>query len=316
MALVMPSLAGQKLTNRKSRLNNGLHNHLWHLVLMAAAALIALLFLFLPLVIIFATAFSKGIAYYFHMVFAPETLAAIKISLLLAAVAVPLNMVFGMAASWVITKFEFRGKNLLITLIELPFSVSPVICGLMWVLIFGLQGWLGPFLHAHNIGVLFAFPSMLLAIIFVTFPFVARELIPMMQQQGTVEEEAAISLGARFWQVYSFITLPNIRIGLIYGLLLSNARAFGEFGAVAIVSGHLRGMTTTIPLEVEILFNDYNAVGAFVVASLLSLTALVTLLVRYVIESRHKRSRNFIEENAEYTPTQDKNSIVMPSFEK
>ncbi|MDI9409632.1 MAG: sulfate ABC transporter permease subunit CysW [Candidatus Pacebacteria bacterium] len=277
------------MSQNPKRLHTAWHNRLLRIVLVIAAALVALLFLLLPLAVVFVEALSKGLQFYFQQIAKPDTVSAIKLSIKLALVAVPLNMIFGIAAAWVITKFEFRGKRLLISFIDLPFTVAPVISGLVWVLIFGMQGWLGPFFRAHNIEILFAFPGMLLAILFVTFPFVARELIPLMQQQGTEEEEAAVSLGANFRQVFFRVTLPNIKIGLVYGILLSNARALGEFGAISLVSGMLRGSTVTMPLEVEILFNEYNAAGAFVVASLLSLSALLTLLVRSLLEYRHNR---------------------------
>ncbi len=208
----------------------------------------------------------------------PDALAAIRLTLLVAAIAVPLNLVFGLAAAWAIAKFEFRGKSLLITLIDLPFSVSPVISGLIYVLLFGAQGWFGPWLKEHDIKIIFAVPGIVLATIFVTFPFVARELIPLMQEQGTDEEEAALSLGASGWQTFWRVTLPNVKWGLLYGVLLCNARAMGEFGAVSVVSGHIRGLTNTMPLHVEILYNEYDFVGAFAVASLLALLALVTLV--------------------------------------
>ncbi|MCX8502160.1 MAG: sulfate ABC transporter permease subunit CysW [Alphaproteobacteria bacterium] len=277
------------MTTMPLRLHNGWHNHLVRILLVVAAGAVALVFLLLPLVVVFVEAFSRGFGFFIHQLAEPETRAAIRLSLLIAATAVPLNMIFGVAAAWAITKFDFPGKRLLISFIDLPFSVSPVISGLIWVLIFGIQGWLGQYLREHGITVLFAFPSMVLAMLFVTFPFVARELIPLMQQQGTEEEEAAATLGARFWQIFLWVTLPNIRIGLVYGVLLSNARALGEFGAIALVSGSLRGMTVTMPLQVEILFNEYNATGAFVVASLLSLSALLTLGARSFIEFRGRR---------------------------
>ena len=244
------------------------------------------LFLFLPLAAVFAEAFRKGAAVYFRALSDREALSAIRLSLIIALIAVPLNMLFGLAASWAITKFEFRGKSILITLIDLPFTVSPVIGGLIFVLLFGLQGWLGPWLARHDLKVIFAAPGMVLATMFVTFPFVARELIPLMQVQGTEEEEAAIVLGAGGWQTFLRVTLPNIKWGLVYGLILSTARALGEFGAVSVVSGHIRGQTNTMPLHVEILYNEYNFVGAFAVASLLTLLALVTLVIKSLVETR------------------------------
>ncbi len=242
------------------------------------------LFLVLPLIVVFVEALAKGVSAYLDALVDDATKEAIQLTLLVAAIAVPLNVVFGLTASWAIAKFKFRYKSLLITLIDLPFSVSPVISGLLFVLLFGLQGWFGPFLVAHNVKILFAFPGLVLVTIFVTFPFVARELIPLMQAQGIVEEEAARTLGASGWQIYLRVTLPNIRLGLLYGVLICNARAMGEFGAVSVVSGHIRGLTNTMPLQVEILYNDYNQLGAFAVASLLALLALVTLVVRSVVE--------------------------------
>ncbi|MFX1672519.1 sulfate ABC transporter permease subunit CysW [Paraburkholderia sp. A2WS-5] len=244
------------------------------------------LFLAVPLVAVFWQALSKGIGFYFVSLADPDALAAIKLTLITAAIAVPLNLAFGLAASWTIAKFEFRGKALLTTLIDLPFSVSPVISGLIYVLLFGAQGWLGPWLADHNVQIIFAVPGIVLATIFVTFPFVARELIPLMQAQGTDEEEAAHVLGASGWQMFRRVTLPNIRWGLLYGVILCNARAMGEFGAVSVVSGHIRGQTDTMPLHVEILYNEYNFAAAFAVASLLALLALVTLGLKLLAE-RH-----------------------------
>ncbi|MBS0172759.1 MAG: sulfate ABC transporter permease subunit CysW, partial [Nitrospira sp.] len=219
----------------------------------------------------------------------PDAVSAIKLTLTVAAIAVPLNLVFGIAAAWAIAKFEFRGKNLLITLIDLPFSVSPVVSGLIYVLVFGLQGWLGPWLAEHDFKIIFAVPGIVLATVFVTVPFIARELIPLMQAQGTEEEEAAVVLGASGWQTFYQITLPNIKWGLLYGAILCNARAMGEFGAVSVVSGHIRGSTNTLPLHVEILYNEYNFAAAFAVASLLALLALVTLALKTLIEFRNKQ---------------------------
>ena len=253
----------------------------------AAALLFLGIFLFLPLVSVFFEALRQGVGHYVSSVLEPDALAAIRLTLTVAAIAVPLNMLFGIAASWAIAKFEFRGKSFLITLIDLPFSVSPVIAGLIYVLLFGAQGFLGPWLSAHGIEIVFALPGIVLATIFVTFPFVARELIPLMQEQGTDEEEAAISLGASGWQAFRRITLPNIRWGLLYGVLLCNARAMGEFGAVAVVSGKIRGITNTMPLHVEILYNEYNFAAAFAVASLLALLALLTLALKSFLEWRH-----------------------------
>ncbi len=252
--------------------------------LMAAAFLFLALFLLLPLAAVFIEAFRKGPGEFFASMNDPDTLAAIRLTLLVAVIAVPLNLVFGVAAAWGIAKFEFKGKAFLTTLIDLPFSVSPVISGLVYVLLFGAGSVLGPWLKSHGIEILFAVPGIVLATIFVTFPFVARELIPLMQEQGTGDEEAALSLGASGWQTFWYVTLPNIKWGLLYGVLLCNARAMGEFGAVSVVSGHIRGLTNTMPLHVEILYNEYNFVGAFAVASLLAALALVTLVVKTVLE--------------------------------
>jgi sulfate/thiosulfate transport system permease protein len=244
------------------------------------------LFLVVPLIAVFTEAFSKGITFYFESLAEPDARAAIVLTLTVAAIAVPLNLVFGVVASWTIAKFEFRGRALLTTLIDLPFSVSPVISGVIYVLLFGAQGWLGPWLAAHNVQIVFAVPGIVLVTIFVTFPFVARELIPLMQAQGKEEEEAARVLGASGWQIWRRVTLPNVKWGLIYGVILCNARAMGEFGAVSVVSGHIRGMTNTMPLHVEILYNDYNFAAAFAVASLLALIALGTLAVKLLAERR------------------------------
>lgn len=244
------------------------------------------LFLLLPLAVVFAEALRKGWQLYGAALLEPDALAAMRLTLIAAGIAVPLNLVFGVAAAWSITKFDFRGKNLLITFIDLPFSVSPVVAGLIYVLVFGAQGWLGPWLEAHDIKIIFAIPGIVLATIFVTLPFVARELIPLMEAQGREEEEAATVLGATGWQTFFKITLPNIKWGLLYGVILCNARAMGEFGAVSVVSGHIRGYTNTIPLHVEILYNEYNAVAAFALASLLASLALVTLAVKTWVEWR------------------------------
>jgi sulfate transport system permease protein len=244
------------------------------------------LFLFVPLAAVFAEALKKGVDTYLAAITEPDAWSAIKLTLLTAAIAVPLNLVFGVAAAWTIAKFEFRGKSTLLTLIDLPFSVSPVISGLIYVLIFGAQGWIGPWLREHDVKILFAVPGIVLATIFVTFPFVARELIPLMQSQGTEEEEAALVLGASGWRTFWHVTLPNIKWGLLYGVILCNARAMGEFGAVSVVSGHVRGETNTMPLQVEILYNEYSFAAAFAVASLLALLALVTLAVKSFIEWR------------------------------
>jgi sulfate/thiosulfate transport system permease protein len=241
-------------------------------------------FLWVPLVAVFTEALSKGFTAYLAAFNDADARAAIGLTLLTAAIAVPLNLVFGVAAAWAIAKFEFRGKSLLTTLIDLPFSVSPVISGLIYVLLFGLQGWLGPWLATHDLKLIFAVPGIVLATIFVTFPFVARELIPLMQEQGTEEEEAAVLLGADGWRTFWRVTLPNVKWGLLYGVILCNARAMGEFGAVSVVSGHIRGLTNTLPLHVEILYNEYNFVAAFAVASLLTLLALVTLAAKSLLE--------------------------------
>jgi sulfate transport system permease protein len=258
--------------------------------LLIAVALIFLgLFLLLPLGMVFASAFKSGVRAYANAFRDPDALSAIRLTLLTAAIAVPLNIIFGIAASWAIAKFQFIGKSLLITLIDLPFSVSPVVSGLIFVLIFGLQGLLGPWLADHDIKIIFAVPGIVLATIFVTFPFVARELIPLMQSQGNDEEEAAITLGASGWQTFLRVTLPNVKWGLLYGVILCNARAMGEFGAVSVVSGHIRGLTNTMPLHIEILYNEYQYVAAFAVASLLALLALVTLAARSFVEWKSRQ---------------------------
>ncbi len=256
-------------------------------LLIVAALLFLLSFLLLPLIAIFAEALRNGVEVYWQALQDPDALAAIRLTLLVAAIAVPLNLVFGVSAAWAIAKFEFRGKTLLTTLIDLPFSVSPVVTGLIYVLMFGAQGWFGPWLAEHGIRIIFAVPGIVLATIFVTFPFIARELIPLMQEQGTDDELAALSLGANGWQSFWYVTLPNIKWGLLYGVLLCNARAMGEFGAVSVVSGHIRGETNTMPLHVEILYNEYNFAAAFAVASLLAALALVTLLLKSLLEARH-----------------------------
>ena len=256
-------------------------------MLMAIAFLFLGIFLVLPLVVVFIEAFQKGAGAFTEALIDPDALAAIRLTLLVAAISVPANLVFGITAAWAIAKFEFKGKAFLITLIDLPFSVSPVISGLVYVLLFGAGSVLGPWLKSHGVEILFAVPGIVLATIFVTFPFVARELIPLMQEQGTGDEEAAISLGASGWQTFWFVTLPNIKWGLLYGVLLCNARAMGEFGAVSVVSGHIRGLTNTMPLHVEILYNEYNAIGAFAVASLLAGLALVTLVLKTLLEIRY-----------------------------
>jgi sulfate transport system permease protein len=256
-------------------------------VLIAIALVFIALFLVLPLAAVFAEALRKGLGAYWLALLEPDAWAAIRLTLLTAVVAVPLNLVFGVAAAWAIAKYEFRGKSFLTTLIDLPFSVSPIVAGLIYVLVFGAQGWFGPWLAEKNIKIIFAVPGIILATIFVTFPFIARELIPLMQSQGSEEEQAAIVLGASGWQTFWRVTLPNIAWGLIYGVILCNARAMGEFGAVSVVSGHIRGQTNTMPLHVEILYNEYQSVAAFAVASLLALLALVTLAIKTWVEWRH-----------------------------
>jgi sulfate transport system permease protein len=260
------------------------------LLLIGTALAFLLLFLVLPLVAVFVEALHGGIDAYLAAIVERETRSAILLTLTVAAVAVPLNLVFGLAASWAIAKFEFWGKSFLTTLIDLPFSVSPVISGLIYVLLFGAHGWLGPWLKAHDIQIIFTVSGIVLATVFVTFPFIARELIPLMQEQGTEDEEAALMLGAGFWQMFFRVTLPNVKWGLLYGVLLCNARAMGEFGAVSVVSGHIRGKTNTMPLHIEILYNEYNFVAAFAVASLLALLALVTLVAKTVLERQIGRS--------------------------
>jgi len=255
------------------------------LLVVAALGFLAV-FLLLPLLVVFAEALRQGLAAYLQSITQPEAWSAIRLTLLVAAIAVPLNLVFGVAAAWAMARFEFRGKALLGALIDLPFSVSPVVSGLVYVLLFGAQGWFGPWLIAHGVAIIFAVPGLVLATVFITLPFVARELIPLMQAQGSEEEEAARVLGASGWQMFFRVTLPNIRWALLYGVLLCNARAMGEFGAVSVVSGHIRGLTTTMPLEVEMRYNEYDYVGAFAVASLLALLALLTLAAKTLLEWR------------------------------
>jgi sulfate transport system permease protein len=259
----------------------------WTLIGVALAFLT--LFLFVPLAVVFAEAFKKGVDVYLAAITEPDALSAIKLTLIAAGISVPLNLVFGIAAAWCIAKFDFRGKNLLLTLIDLPFSVSPVISGLIYVLVFGLQGWFGGWLRDHDLKVIFAIPGIVMATVFVTFPFIARELIPLMQAQGTEQEEAARVLGANGWQIFRRVTLPNIKWALLYGVILCNARAMGEFGAVSVVSGHVRGTTNTMPLHIEILYNEYQFAASFAVASLLASLALVTLVLKYIVEQRVKK---------------------------
>lgn len=260
---------------------------LGQVTIVVLATIFLAVFLLLPLAVVFAEAFRQGMRAYLASLQQPEALAAIRLTLLVAAIAVPLNLGFGVAAAWAMTRFAFRGKAALGALIDLPFSVSPVVSGLVYVLLFGAQGWFGPWLAAHGVKVIFALPGLVLATVFVTLPFVARELIPLMQAQGSEEEEAARVLGANGWQMFFRVTLPNIRWALLYGVLLCNARAMGEFGAVSVVSGHIRGLTTTMPLEVEMRYNEYDYVGAFAIASLLALLALLTLAVKSFLEWRY-----------------------------
>ncbi|MBM7691496.1 sulfate transport system permease protein [Peribacillus deserti] len=249
-------------------------------------------FILVPLAAVFFEALKKGIELYFLSLTEPDAWSAIKLTLTIAAISVPLNTLFGVIAAWGIAKFEFKGKNILITLIDIPFAVSPVIAGLVFVLLFGSQGLLGPFLEAHNVKIIFAIPGIVLATIFVTFPFVVRELLPIMEEQGTEEEQAALTLGAGGWQIFWRVTLPNIKWGLLYGVILCNARAMGEFGAVSVVSGHIRGLTNTLPLHVEILYNEYNFTAAFASASLLALLALFTLLLKSIVEWKSIKKRH------------------------
>jgi sulfate transport system permease protein len=271
--------------------------------LIGIALVFMALFLVLPLAAVFTEALRKGFDAYWEALKDPDAWSAIRLTLLTAAVAVPLNLVFGVAAAWAVAKYEFWGKSFLTTLIDLPFSVSPVVAGLIYVLVFGAQGWLGPWLAEHDIKIVFAVPGIILATIFVTFPFIARELIPLMQAQGNDEEQAAIVLGASGWQTFWHVTLPNIKWGLIYGVILCNARAMGEFGAVSVVSGHIRGQTNTMPLHVEILYNEYQSVAAFAVASLLALLALVTLVIKSVAEWQMERELKALAELPPERPT-------------
>jgi len=303
MASVVTQLSSRPVAGVPSRATQDARWVRW--LLTGIALLFLTLFLALPLAAVFAEAFRKGIKVYFQAFADPDALAAIRLTLLTAAITVPANLIFGVAAAWCITKFNFSGKSVLITLIDLPFAVSPVIAGLIYVLVFGLQGWYGQFQNAENpwfpwlqqwlntqdIKIIFAVPGIVLATTFVTFPFVARELIPLMQAQGTDEEYAAITLGANGWKTFWHVTLPNIKWGLFYGVILCNARAMGEFGAVSVVSGHIRGETNTMPLHVEILYNEFNSSAAFAVASLLAMLAIVTLVLKSVVEWRHAQTR-------------------------
>ncbi len=269
----------------------------WTLVAIAVG--FSAVFLLLPLVNVFAQAFSKGLPAYWNSLTEPDSWSAIRLTLMVAAISVPLNLLFGVAAAWAIAKFEFRGKSLLITLIDLPFSVSPVVAGLMFILLFGLQGYFGKWLDAHDLKIIFAVPGIVLATVFVTFPFVARELIPVMQATGSEQEQAALTLGANAWQTFWHVTLPSVKWGLIYGIILCNARAMGEFGAVSVVSGHITGQTDTMPLRVEKLYNDYHGAAAFAVASLLALLALLTLGIKTFLEWRQARAYELAQRTAE-----------------
>ena len=262
------------------------------LLLIAATALILGLFLLLPLAAVFAEALRRGWEVFLAALREEEARAAVRLTLTAAAVAVPLNTLFGLAAAWLVTKFRFRGRELLLSLIDLPFAVSPVIAGLVWVLLFGAQGWLGPWLADHDIRIIFALPGIIIATVFVTFPFVARELIPLMESQGTDEEEAAVTLGARGWRIFRSVTLPNIKWGLLHGVLLCNARAMGEFGAVSVVSGHIRGETNTLPLHIEVLYNEYQFSAAFACATLLAMLALLTLAIKNLVERLSGEARH------------------------
>ena len=293
---VITSLANAELnvptveTDLADRLRLATDESTWvKVLLIGGSSAFLTLVLFVPLAAIFAEAFRKGMAVYVASLTDPHALSALRLTLLVAFVCVPMNLVFGLAAAWAISKFQFPGKSILITLIDLPFAVSPVIAGLIFVLLFGLRGWLGPWLDAHNIQIIFAVPGIVLATLFVTFPFVAREVIPLMQEQGNDEELAAVSLGAGGWQTFWRVTLPNVKWALLYGVILCNARAMGEFGAVNVVSAHIRGATTTLPVHVEILYNEYKYAAAFAVASLLALLALVTLAAKSVVEWRVRR---------------------------
>ncbi|HXN00091.1 MAG TPA: sulfate ABC transporter permease subunit CysW [Candidatus Dormibacteraeota bacterium] len=290
------SVPAQTPATRAKIANGGL----LRVLLIGAAFLYLAFFLLLPLAVVFAQAFAKGAQAYFSAISDQETLSAVKLTFIAAGIAVPLNLLFGLASAWCITKFNFRGKNVLITLIDLPLAVSPVVSGLIFVLVFGLHGWFGKWLDAHNIQIIFAVPGIVLATAFVTVPFIARELIPFMQSQGTEEEEAAAVLGAGGWQIFFRVTLPNIKWSLLYGVILATSRAVGEFGAVSVVSGHIRGETTTLPLHAEILYNEYNFVAAFTAASLLTLLAVITLIVKKFVEwkTEHRNESAVLPEQA------------------
>ncbi|MES2423567.1 MAG: sulfate ABC transporter permease subunit CysW [Pseudomonadota bacterium] len=283
--------------------------------LIGIALVFVVLFLILPLAAVFAEALRKGFGAYLEALREPDAWSAIQLTLIAAAIAVPLNLVFGVSAAWAIAKYEFRGKSFLTTLVDLPFSVSPVVAGLVYVLVFGAQGWFGPWLAANDIKVIFAVPGIVLATVFVTFPFIARELIPLMQAQGNDEEQAAIVLGASGWQTFWHVTLPNIKWGLVYGVILCNARAMGEFGAVSVVSGHIRGQTNTLPLHVEILYNEYQSVAAFAVASLLAILALVTLVIKSVAEWRHERELQAAAELPPEAPRAPATTVPVTAFD-
>jgi sulfate transport system permease protein len=279
----------------------------WTLIALALGFMA--LFLVMPLLAVFVEALRKGGEAYLEALKEPDAWSAIRLTLIIGAITVPLNLIFGIAAAWCIAKYEFKGKAFLTTLVDLPFSVSPVVAGLIYVLVFGAQGWFGPWLAAHDIKIIFALPGMVLATVFVTFPFIARELIPLMQSQGNEEEQAAIVLGASGWQTFWYVTLPNMKWGLIYGVILCNARAMGEFGAVSVVSGHIRGQTNTMPLHVEVLYNEYQSVAAFAVASLLALLALVTLVIKSVAEWQHERE---LKAAAELPPERPRDETPRP----
>ena len=284
--------AVSSLGRRTRKATDATTEPLWMQMTLIGVALIFLaLFLVVPLIAVFTEAFSRGADVYWASITEPDAWHAITLTLLAAAIAVPLNVVFGLAAAWSITKFQFRGKQTLITLIDLPFAVSPVVAGLIYVLLFGAQSWFGPWLSDNNIHIIFAVPGIVLATVFVTFPFIARELIPLMEEQGTSYEEASLTLGASGWQTFWRVTLPSIKWGLLYGIILCNARAMGEFGAVSVVSGHIRGQTNTLPLHIEILYNEYQFAAAFAAASLLAGLALITLLVKSLLEWQHTRER-------------------------
>lgn len=293
------TITNRKLTRRASQRGTEESTFMqWVLILVALG--FALVFLLLPLVNVFVQALAKGWSYYVESLTNSDSVSAIKLTLIVSAISVPLNVLFGLAAAWAIAKFEFRGKSMLITLIDLPFSVSPVVAGLMFVVLFGLQGFFGKWLEVHDIRIIFAVPGIVLATVFITFPFVARELIPVMQAAGAEQEQAALTLGASGWQTFWHVTLPSVKWGLIYGIILCNARAMGEFGAVSVVSGHITGQTDTMPLRVEKLYNEYNAAGAFAVASLLALLALLTLAIKTFLE--WKQAREYERAQAQRSP--------------